>query len=162
MIGARARETLAFEANPTALVEAQAHVDRLLLREGVMVQPFLQSVQAEGEYSVIFIDGAVTHVVRRIPAPGDHRVMDDPGARDEPAELPSSDIVLAGDARRACEDILGCTGPLLYARVDVLRDDTGCMVVNEVELVEPSLFFRHCDDAAEALAASLLARLAIR
>ncbi len=160
MIGADARETLPFEANPTDLETAQAHIDRLLVREGVMVQPFLESVHPEGEYSVICIDGAATHAVRKIPVRGDYRVMDNYGATDEPVELPPSDMSLARDVRRACEDILGCDGPLLYARVDVLRDATGSLVVNEVELVEPSLFFRHCEAAAEALATSFLGRLA--
>ena len=34
-------------------------------------------------------------------------------------------------------------GSLLYARVDLLRDGRGQLCLNELELVEPSLFFRH-------------------
>lgn len=160
MIGADARETLPFVANPTELEKAQTHIDRLLVREGVMVQPFLESVRTEGEYSVIFIDGVATHTLRKIPLRDDYRVMDNYGGSDEPFELPPADMLLAREVCQTCEDILGCDGPLLYARVDFLRGATGSLLVNEVELVEPSLFFRHCKDAADALATSFLRRLA--
>jgi hypothetical protein len=49
--------------------------------------------------------------------------------------------------------------PLLYARVDLLRDDAGRWVLNELEVVEPSLFFRHGPEAAHTLARALLLRL---
>ena len=50
-------------------------------------------------------------------------------------------------------------GDLLYARVDFLRDDAGAMRLGELELVEPSLFFRHEPSSADQLADALLARL---
>ena len=40
----------------------------------------------------------------------------------------------------------------------MLRDETGRYVLNELEVVEPSLFFRHGPNAADMLAAALLAR----
>jgi len=49
--------------------------------------------------------------------------------------------------------------PLLYARVDFLRDDDGRLRLSELELVEPSLFFRHAPHAADMLADALLARV---
>lgn len=36
---------------------------------------------------------------------------------------------------------------LLFGRVDLLRDNEGHWVLNEFELIEPSLFFRHKPDA---------------
>lgn len=32
--------------------------------------------------------------------------------------------------------------PILFARVDMLRDNNGDWVLNELEMIEPSLFFR--------------------
>jgi hypothetical protein len=32
--------------------------------------------------------------------------------------------------------------PILFARVDMLRDNEGEWVLNELEMIEPSLFFR--------------------
>ncbi len=69
VIGATARETLRFSVAPApgtaGLPEAQAHVDRLLPREALILQPYYASVETEGEISVIFIDGECTHAVRK-------------------------------------------------------------------------------------------------
>ena len=48
---------------------------------------------------------------------------------------------------------------LAYARVDFLRDRDGALALNELELVEPSLFFRHAPWAAERLARAVVERL---
>ena len=47
---------------------------------------------------------------------------------------------------------------LLYARFDMLRDTEGQLRLIELELVEPSLFFRHGPGAAGVLAEGLLRR----
>ena len=103
--------------------------------------------------SAIFIDGSFTHAVRKVPVPGDYRVQDDFGASDEPTELSPDQLDLA-------RSILDCVdGNLLYARTDFLRDEAGSLRLTELELVEPSLFFRHGPHAGERLADALLARL---
>ena len=40
---------------------------------------------------------------------------------------------------------------LTYARVDMIRDAEGQLRLNELELVEPSLFFRHDADSPKRL-----------
>lgn len=152
-IGATARETLRFRVDQDGLTQAQAHVNRLLACEDILIQPYLSRVETEGETSVIFIDGEVTHAVRKIPVPGDYRVQDDFGAQDEPTKLCAEDLSLAGRVVAAVER------DLLYARVDFLRDDAGALVVSELELVEPLLFFRHGPHAADRLVDALCARL---
>ena len=52
--------------------------------------------------------------------------------------------------------------PWLYARVDFLRDHHGNLKLSELEMVEPSLFFRHCPAAADRLAAALCRMLESR
>jgi glutathione synthase/RimK-type ligase-like ATP-grasp enzyme len=155
MVGATARETLRFDADAGGLARAEAHIARVLPSEGMMLQPYLSSVETEGERSAVFIDGALSHCVRKVPVPGDYRVQDDFGARDEPCELDRDERALA---RRVVA--LACqrfgTPRLLYARVDFLRDDAGAVRLNELELVEPSLFFRHAQQAAERLADGLI------
>ncbi len=153
VIGATARETLRFIADDEGVAEASVHLSRMLASEAMILQPYLSSVELEGEYSVIMIDGALTHAVRKIPVPGDYRVQDDFGARDEPAAMDE-------EAVKICERILGdIDGDLLYARMDFLRDDEGALRLSELEVVEPSLFFRHCATAADRLAAGLCRRV---
>jgi hypothetical protein len=156
-IGATARETLRFEADEAGLAAAQAHLDRLLRDEDVLLQAYLGSVETEGELSALFVDGELSHGVRKVPVPGDYRVQDDFGAADGPHELEPDELALARGVLEAVEARFG--SPLLYARVDWLRDDEGRPVLNELELVEPSLFLRHGPAAAERLADALLARL---
>ena len=128
-----------------------------------MVQPYLDKVETQGEVSALFIDGELSHMVQKIPVPGDYRVQDDFGASDGPVVLSEEEQGLA----RRVMDALGAimsgwpipvSQPLLYARVDFLRNHEGSLCMNELELVEPSLFFRHSPGAAEALADALCRR----
>jgi|SRR5712671_1640554 len=142
-VGATARETLRFDAGDPA---AQRHADRLLAKEDLMLQPYLSRVETDGELSAIFIGGELSHAVRKVPVPGDFRVQDDFGAKDYAIEFP--DLPLA---RRAVEAV---GRRLLYARADFLIADEG-LQLTELELVEPSLFFRHGRHAADRLAEAI-------
>ena len=153
VIGASARETLRFDATESGLRTARAHLDRLLANESMILQPYLPSVETEGELSTIFIDGQLTHAVRKVPVPGDYRVQDDYGASDRPATLSDAEQALAHGIMDQVE------GECLYGRVDLLRDNDGRLKLTELELVEPSMFFRHCPAAADRLAAALCRRL---
>jgi hypothetical protein len=163
-VGSTARETLRFAADAAGLAAAQAHVDRLLPHEDLMLQPFLHSVTERGEWSAIFVGGRITHCVRKIPVAGDYRVQDDFGARDESHVPTSAERAAAAAALATAQHLLVRSGrlpapDLLYARADFLWDDGGGAVLTELELVEPSLFFRHAPVAAELLATAWLARV---
>ncbi len=164
-VGATARETLRFEADPPGIQHAQAHAERLLPHEDLMLQPYLPAVESRGEWSAVFFGGAFSHAVRKVPVPGDYRVQDDFGAHDEvyapsqaERELAERTAALLHDRRGPCPGADGT--PLLYARTDFLWDDQGDCVLTELEVVEPSLFFRHAPGAADHLAALVLERAA--
>ena len=148
--GATARKTLRFH-DPA---EGQAFLDRCLSEgEVMMLQPYLAEVETSGELSAIFFDGRISHAVRKLPVAGDYRVQDDFGAADFRVDLRTEERALFEDihARLPFPD-------LLYARIDLLESSAG-LVVTEVELIEPSLFFRHAPESAEVLADALLARI---
>lgn len=150
-VGASASDTLRFSR--AELPAAQAHLDALLQRCDAMVQPYLSQVETQGEVSAIYLDGRFSHGVRKVPVPGDYRVQDDYGASDAPHTLTAAE-------RAVCDAVLErVPDDLLYARVDLMRDDAGGIVLAELELVEPSLFFRHGPGAADALADALVRRL---
>lgn len=163
VIAANARGTFRFDAHdPAQLAAAQQHLVRSTASEPMMLQPYLSAVEREGELSAIYFDGELSHAVRKIPVPGDFRTQDDYGARDEPITLAPdaaalAELALAGFKMITRERGWG-TRELLYARVDMLRDGSGQWLLNELELVEPSLFFRHGPHAADRLATALLAR----
>lgn len=155
LVGATARNTL--RAGPGELDDAQTQLRAWLADEEMLVQEYLPAVESEGELSVILIDGRITHGVRKIPVAGDYRVQDDFGAGDELWVPSPREGMLARDIEAAARRLLGVD--LLYARVDFLRDAAGAVVLNELEIVEPALFFRHEPAAAAALADALLTRL---
>lgn len=151
-VGATSRETLRFETDAEGLARAQQHLDRMLATEDMLLQPYLRSVEIRGEISVVLVEGRVTHAVRKRPVRGDYRTQDDFGAKDEPYDPTPREHAVVDAVVAALPD-------LLYARVDLLDDEHGVPVINELELVEPSLFFRHGREAAERLAEALLRRL---
>lgn len=156
IFGQTARETLRFEADSDGFAAAQAHVRRLLPDEGMILQPYLARVEQEGEHSAIYVDNQCTHVVQKLPPDGDYRVMDDFGGTDRPSSLDEAGLAIC---RRALAAVPS-PDPLLYARVDLLRDDDSGWVLTELELVEPSLFFRHAPASATTLVTSLRSRFA--
>ena len=115
-----------------------------LLKQGerMMLQPYLDSVEAEGEYSTIFFGHRLSHCVRKIPVSGDYRVQDDYGASDQSVD-PDTLPELLQLANQTMAVLHSRFDGLLVARLDFLRMGTGEFVINEVELIEPSLFFRH-------------------
>lgn len=164
VVGANSLGTLRFDArDPAELAAAELELERMLAHEAMILQPYLSAVEDEGELSVICFDGAVSHAVRKVPVAGDYRVQDDYGASDEPIALSDelASVVaatFAGLERIAAAEGWAAALPLAYARVDLLRDAGGSLVLNELEIVEPSLFFRHDPEAGERFASALLNR----
>jgi hypothetical protein len=61
------------------------------------------------------------------------------------------------DELRLAEKVVSVVpfGTPLYARVDLIRDDSGKPCVLELEMAEPSLFFVHAAGSAERFAAAV-------
>ena len=156
-VGASASGTLRFDESSKGLSAASKHLDGLLAEQSFMLQPYLQRVETRGELSAIFIDGVLTHGVRKVPVAGDYRVQDDYGARDMLYNFRADEAALAREIVELANRFLG-GAQLLYARVDFLLAEDNRLLLNEVELVEPSLFFRHAPQAARRLAERLLNR----
>jgi glutathione synthase/RimK-type ligase-like ATP-grasp enzyme len=130
---------------------AQAHLDALLAGGDVMVQPYVAGVETDGELSVVWIDGSLTHAIRKIPREGDFRVQEEFGGRYEPTRLDDDLRAAAGAVLAQVET--GCR----YGRVDLVPAPDGGHWLIEVELVEPQLFLRHEPSAAERLADAIAA-----
>jgi hypothetical protein len=119
-----------------------------------MIQPFLPAAAEEGEYAYVFLGGEFSHSVRKIPAPGDYRVQSLYGGT-ERAHRPSP-----ADLARARSVLDAAGGPLLYARVDLVRGTDGALALMELELVEPYLYPDQGPGMGEAFAAALERALA--
>ncbi|MEP7243531.1 MAG: hypothetical protein ABI885_07570 [Gammaproteobacteria bacterium] len=132
------------------------HVQRLLdARRSVLLQPFLPHVEQNGEAALIFFAGAYSHSIRKGP-------LLQRGVSASQSLFAEEDIA----ARIATPDELDVAeralvaiplGAPLYARVDLIRDESGAPRVLEVELAEPSLFLDYALGSAERLADAILA-----
>ncbi len=123
----------------------------------MMIQPFLPSIMAEGEYSLFYFGGMFSHAIIKRPAAGDFRVQDQFGGYEEAVEAPDAARKLAVAALTATVTITQ-TSALPYARADILRDDQGNFRLMELELIEPSLFLRFADDKGVAFANAMISR----
>ncbi|HET8814215.1 MAG TPA: hypothetical protein VFM51_04595 [Solirubrobacterales bacterium] len=131
----------------------QAALEELLESQDVMVQPFLPTVEVEGELSLVYIGGRFSHAVRKQPKDGDFRVQPSWGGTIHPAE-PSTAEIAIGDLALAQLP----TEPL-YARVDLVRGPAGESLLIELELIEPLLFLDQHPPAVQALADGVTTQL---
>lgn len=119
----------------------------------MMVQPFQRAIQTEGEYSFIFIGGAFSHALLKQAKSGDYRIQSTYGGT-ETAIAPVARDLAAAQAILALLD-----EPPLYARVDMLRGETGEMRLMELELIEPYLYPLEGPDLGPMMAEAVLVRL---
>ncbi|MGH8090233.1 MAG: hypothetical protein ACREO6_02145, partial [Rudaea sp.] len=141
-----------------------AHVRRLLdAGRSVLLQPYLDRVDAHGETALIFFDGKFSHAIRKGPllrrGEGPTRALF-AAEHITPRQPSAAELALAERTLAAIP-----FGTLLYARVDLLHTDQGSdkdgsPCVLELELTEPSLFFAHAAGSAARCARAIVARAA--
>jgi glutathione synthase/RimK-type ligase-like ATP-grasp enzyme len=128
--------------------EDEQRFAELLAASDALVQPFLPDVERDGEWSLVFFGGEFSHAVVKRPRPGDFRVQPEFGGTVTPVAAPAS---LVGEAAAMLRH---APGPLLYARVDGCVVG-GALVLMELELLEPTLFFGADPRAPRRFAAAL-------
>lgn len=140
-IGAASFATRRFApGDPAAL----AHLAAITAAGAALVQPYVASVDDHGERAVVWIDGALSHAVRKAPRfSGDDEQVTGPWP-------------IADDERVVAEAALApFADRILYGRVDLARDATGAPMVMELELIEPSLYFGHSPAALARFVAAV-------
>lgn len=150
-IGANAEDTFVLDAS--ADDAALLHVASVHASREWMAQPFVRSVVEEGEYSLFYFAGALSHAIVKSPRPGDFRVQEEHGGIIR-GVAPPPDLRAAAD--RA---IASLPESLLQARIDLVRLDDGTPALMEAELIEPSLYFRMHPDAPRNFADAVEATL---
>ncbi len=129
--GAAAQDVIRVRAEPASLAAGQAHLDRLVQTQDVLVQPYLPAVVTYGERALIFFRGAYSHAVAKAPF---DTVLAISYASSPRVEATDDEVEVATKA------VAAIPGDWLYARVDLLRDDAGTVLVSELELIEPALY----------------------
>ncbi len=134
---------------PQTLESGDVHLQDLLGQRDVLVQRYLPAVESYGERALVWIDGELTHAVRKNP----RFEGDDESVSAVAVEISTAEAALA---RRALDAV---RGPLLYARVDMAPGPDGHPLLMELELVEPSLFFSQSRTALDRFVSAIRRRL---
>jgi glutathione synthase/RimK-type ligase-like ATP-grasp enzyme len=131
-----------------SLAGADAARFAALLEAGdVLVQPYQPAIEA-GEWSFCFFRGAFSHAVLKRPRPGDFRVQSELGGTVS-VEHPPPPLIAEAAAVTSL-----IPGNWLYARVDACSAGHGLLIM-ELELIEPTLFFHAEPGAADRFAEAL-------
>lgn len=138
-------------ADPNALAGAVS----LVTKGDVIVQPYVPSIETEGETSTVLVAGAISHAVVKTPAPGEYRVQPHHGGRSDSQEI--------GSDLRELWDRLVTVLPWkpMYGRIDTVTIN-GRPHVMELEQIEPSLFSRHEPQAADRLVDAIAHRIELQ
>ncbi|MEM7706670.1 MAG: hypothetical protein AAF358_14010 [Pseudomonadota bacterium] len=143
VLGASARDT--FRMTPGSVEQATlgCFSDR-----PCMLQPFLKEIVSEGEHSLFYFAGELSHVVCKRPAEGDFRVQEEHGGQ---LDAVAAEAPMTALAERVLAEL---NEQPLYARVDLVETQGGIRLM-ELELVEPSLYLRLSDGAPARLASAI-------
>ncbi|MEV0384178.1 hypothetical protein [Nonomuraea sp. NPDC050643] len=141
--GARDTTRTADRAEAAALAAALEAAGRT-----PMVQPYLDMVESEGETSLLYFNGRLSHAVRRNPMLVPGTTLDD-NARAQLRTPAPDQVELAEKVLAAVPHVL------LYARIDLVRLSGGAPAVIELELTEPYLYLGHRPEAPASFARAL-------
>ncbi len=113
-----------------------AEVEAELRDRHIMVQPFMNGIVKEGEFSLFYFGGRYSHTILKTPKKTDFRVQEEHGGiitavTPEPTLLASADRVQ-----------LAINPVPLYTRIDFVRTERNTFALMELELIEPALYFR--------------------
>ena len=146
-----AKPLIGANASDTMIVTSTNKLDALTLfkHRNCLLQPFLHSIQTEGEYSLFYFKGQFSHAILKVPRSGDFRVQEEHGGAIS-AFNPGPELRQAGDY--VFQQIEGAT---LYARVDLVRGPNNDFLVMELELIEPSMYLRMDEQAPARFAKAI-------
>lgn len=127
-------------------------IKQLTEKYDFMIQPFMNEVVNEGEWSLLFFNGVFSHAVLKKPKSGDFRVQPKYGST-VVSVTPTERIIST-----AKEIVRSAKEPLLYARVDgIIRNDVFYLM--ELELIEPMLFLGYSDLVEQRFTNAIAERL---
>lgn len=121
------------------------------VRRPMIIQPLIEEIGRTGEFSLMLFDGEYSHAIVKRPKPGDFRVQEHHGGVTLPCTTPP-----AGAIRLAQVALAAAPAKATYARVDIVPNDEGTLMIMELELIEPSLFLDHAPDRGAAFTRSIL------
>lgn len=123
-------------------------------RRAHMIQPFVDAIINEGEYSLFYFGGKFSHAILKRPKAEDFRVQEEHGGQLQAIHPEPALQALAGRTLDAIPD------KTLYARLDYVRmqGTPDGFALMELELIEPSLYFNMDADSPQRFVDAFVAR----
>ena len=119
-----------------------------------MIQPYLPSIETEGETSLLFFGGRLSHVVNKRPVSGEFRIQVQFGGQYVALpEPPAGALALAEKTLAAIDE------DLLYARIDMAQGPDGGWLLMEAELIEPDFYLGSAPEGGRRFAEAVTERL---
>jgi glutathione synthase/RimK-type ligase-like ATP-grasp enzyme len=106
-----------------------------------LCQPFVPHI-VDGEFSLVYFGKKFSHALAKVPKSGDFRVQEEFGGEVLPYK-PSEKLLALGE--KIMSEI---PDDLLYGRIDVIPFENHYALM-ELELIEPSLYFRTSKDSPQ-------------
>jgi len=158
-VGAYSKDVQRFQSvHETAAVK---HIYHLFAKgHHVIIQPYISSIDSVGETNLVYFDGAYSHAIRKnalLMSDGTVNVPDQAFRKARDASEDEKEVASA--ALVAATKHLCLEQPLLYARIDLTRDNNDKPMVLEMELCEPSLNLPFSEGSAMRFAQALAQRL---
>ena len=130
-------------------IELEDELAALFRVRPFVVQPFIENIQREGEFSLFYFNCEFSHATLKTPKAKDFRVQEEYGAKvlsvsPEPALLETGDRVM-----RLVDPVPA------YARADFVRGPDGRFLVMELEMIEPSMYLRMDSNAPQRFAEAI-------
>ena len=133
------------------LSAAQAFLEKILSERDTLVQPFVDAIATEGEVSLMYFLGRFSHAVIKHPKAGEFRVQHELGGSITPYKPEDRLLSLCETALR---NVPWREIPV-YARIDVVNDPKIGWQLQELELIEPSLYLEYSRSAAAQFAEAI-------
>jgi len=144
LVGAGGRDTF--------LIRDESEIQKSisLLETEVILQPMIESILNEGEYSFLYFGGEFSHALLKKAKKGEFRIQEKHGGTVEHYQPRDFEI------NEVTASLKKIKYSMTYVRVDMVRIE-GKLSIMELEAVEPELFWRLKPQAADEFA-SLIAK----
>lgn len=125
---------------------------RILEYADLMIQDYIEEVETEGEYSLIFFNGEYSHAVLKMAQRGEFRTQPEFGGSIQSVKPPADLIDIAYEIN----DSLGFD--TLYSRVDGIMSNDEFKLI-ELEMFEPRLYFAQNEKSVKRFVEAVIERI---
>ncbi|MDT3695550.1 MAG: hypothetical protein ROY99_04100 [Ignavibacterium sp.] len=142
-----------FRLNKHSLLQSFDILENIFTERDFMVQPFIKNIVEEGEYSLFFFNGKLSHSVLKTPKENDFRVQEEHGGNIKP-------VTASGFITDVAKNVINKLSSVpLYARVDLVRVHKNQFALMELEVIEPSLYLNKDPEAPHKFVKAFLEKI---